>query len=335
MKVTIVYSEPSKRMRLSEYASTDEDTAQIAKMVQRGLCARNYQVEILAIDEDQIDKIARLKTDCVFNLIEWCGRDIELSQQAFLYLKKLNVPVTGANEKLYVLTGDKLRAKQELKKLNILTPIWQDFRTGKEKIDPNLLYPLIVKPSLEHCSMGITGSSVANSKEELREIVKHQISVFEQPVIAEEFIRGREMLVYLLENRGEVTVLPIEEVIFAKNDGFGFQTYETKWVENSHDYQSSDVIMAKLSSMERMAIEKCCIKAFCDLGLWGYARCDIRLRDGIPYILEVNANPSVYDTTEELEDIENEVITGIKFPDYLKAIVESAEYHYLLGKNQR
>jgi len=67
------------------------------------------------------------------------------------------------------------------------------------------------------------------------------------------------------------------------------------------------------------------------MGFCGYARFDVRLRDKIPYLLETNVNPSVYDSDEELKDINDEVIFGIKFGDYLWKIVESALWHYAQG----
>jgi hypothetical protein len=48
------------------------------------------------------------------------------------------------------------------------------------------------------------------------------------------------------------------------------------------------------------------------------------LRGGVPYILEANANPSVYDSPEETVDMSEEFLSGITYPQYLKKIVEAA-----------
>jgi len=322
--VAIIYSLPSKRMRATEYAAADEDTEVIAKMVAKGLEARGYTTAIHAISENGIEEIATIKADCIFNLIEWCGQDIELAKRAFAELRKLDIPVTGADERLFVLTGDKVAMKAELNRFGVSTPKGITFTTGEEVIPDNLSYPMIVKPSLEHCSMGLSYDSIAHNAQELKEIAKKQIDKFEQSALAEEFIVGRELLVYLVEEQGKVVVLPIEELVFDGKKEIQFQTYETKWVEDSSDYNSTDVRIAKLSNEEQKSVERECIAAFTKMGFRGYARFDIRLRNGIPYILETNANPSVYDATEELTDIEGEVIWGINFPDYLKSIVETS-----------
>lgn len=313
------------------YGETDEDSATIAQKVVEGLEARGMIATIYPISEDTIEQIADIKADCIFNLIEWCGRDIYLSSKVFGYLRKLNIPVTGADEKMFVLTGDKIRVKQELKKIGAPTPRAQVFATGDEEILEALNYPVIVKPSLEHCSTGLSYDSIANNTQELRAIVKRQIETFNQSALAEEFIVGRELLVTLLEVGSIVKVLPITEILFESKNSLVFQTYESKWVEDHPDFNSTFYDDAVLTKRDQNIIESTCIKVFKELGLRGYARFDLRLRDGVPYILEANANPSVYDAGYELESINDEVITGIQFPDYLKAIVDSAFYYFKEG----
>ena len=82
--------------------------------------------------------------------------------------------------------------------------------------------------------------------------------------------------------------------------------------------------LAALSRLERKQIEAVCKMAFTKLGFRGYARFDVRLQKGIPYILETNANPNIYDSDEEQ-------IPGIEFPDFVDAIVHSAIFHHKNG----
>lgn len=332
MHVAVIYSLPSKRMLATSYGVTDEDSAIIANKVVLGLQANGMQVTLHGINEDRIEAIAEISADCIFNLIEWCGLDIALSQRAFGYMRALKIPVTGSSEELFVLTGDKIALKQTLQRANIATPNALSFTTGDEPIAKRLNYPVIVKPSLEHCSTGLSYDSIAASEAEMRRIAQRQIATFHQSALAEEFIVGREFLVYLIEEQNKVRVLPIEEVIFTGDHDMPFQTYEAKWDASSPEYNTTDVVVAKITSNEQSAIESESIKAFKKLGLRGYARFDVRLKDGVPYMLETNANPSVYDTDDETLGVNDEVIWGITFPDYLLKIVESALYHYERGE---
>lgn len=330
--VAVVYSLPSSRMRQTKYSEADEDSAIIAEKVKQGLEFSGYRVILYPIAEDEIEKIAEIKTECIFNLIEWCGEDIHLSEKAFAFLRNLQIPVTGSSEEIFVLTGDKVRMKDELEKHKVSTPFGLCFETGEEEIPGKLPYPMIVKPSLEHCSIGITHDSIAKNDSELRSIVRQQIDTFHQPALAEEFIEGREFLVYMYEEKEEVKVLPVEEVIFAENNPQSFQTYEAKWETDNPEYKSTEVRLAKLTQNEQNIIDKVCKDAFKKMQLRGYSRFDVRFKNGVPYILETNANPSVYDAESENLEINSEVIWGIKFPDYLQKIVQSAIYHFENGE---
>lgn len=318
-------------MRSTAYGETDEDSAVIAEKVVEGLQFLGHKARILEINEDHIDEIASISADVIFNLIEWCGLDIHLSEIAFGYLRRLKIPVTGSDEKMFVLTGDKIRLKEELLKYEIPTPQAMVFVTGEEVVPPGLPYPMIVKPSLEHCSTGLGDDSIAHNSDELREIAKRQLATFKQPALAEEFIVGRELLIYLIEEKDQVRVLPIEELIFPAGKELAFQTYATKWVESSAEYKGTDVQIAKLSEAEHKIVQETATQAFKKLGLRGYARFDARLRDNTCYLLETNANPSVYDTDDESIPLDGEVIWGIKFCDYLQKIVDSAVWHFENG----
>lgn len=334
MNIAVVYSLPSSRLLSTSYSATDEDSAVIADKVVIALKALGMETTVYAIGEDNIDEILQIKTDCIFNLIEWSGQDIHLSQRAFNCFRQLGVPVTGSSEEVFVLTGDKSRVKQTLVQENISTPRGKFFVSGEEDVPADLQYPLLVKPSLEHCSMGLGYDSIAHNPDELLPIVLRQMHDFDQSVIAEEFIVGRELLVYLIEENDQVRVLPIEEIIFSGDNPLVFQTYESKWGAAEGDELkdvAADAVIAKLSEEERNIIESECIKAYKHLGLRGYGRIDLRFRQGVPYILEVNANSSVYDGEDDLQDPSDEVIFGIKFIDYIKAIVDSALYHHHKG----
>ncbi len=332
MRIAVVYSLPSRRLLGTPYGETDADSANIARMVARGLEFKGHKIALIPVAEDNLDKIGEIEADCVFNLIEWCGEDIELAGKAFHYLRTLNIPVTGDTEAMFRLSGDKIRMKEVLQKLGIPTPQGVTFVTGEEIIPGSLPYPMIVKPSLEHCSVGLGDDAIAHDCAELENIARRQIATFHQPALAEAFIIGREMLIYLLEENGLVRMFQPEELIFKTRDPMAFQTYAAKWEENSPEYSASEVVPAVLTEEEGRVVRQTCTRAFTQLGMRGYARFDTRMKNGVLYILEVNANPSVFDGDETMTDVNQEVIWGIKFPDYLEAIVQAATWHYERGE---
>ena len=324
LRVTIVYSTPSRRLLATPYGATDEDTAYVAKKVKEALRKKHIRASLLALNEDTIDAIDDIRTDCIFNLIEWTGLDIHLSQKAFMHLGALHIPVTGATKDNYMETANKVTMKKALQKAGTPTPRWQVFTTGREIPDTNLAYPVIAKPAFEHCSIGLNYDAIAYNTKQVHTVVRRQIQAFHQPALAEEFISGRELLVYLLEKEAGIQILPIEEVLFTNGRKLAFQTYESKWDQTHEDFRTSHVVVAELAKKERRTIERVCIDAFRKLGFRGYARFDIRLQGGVPYVLETNCNPNVYDSDEDQ-------IPGIPFPDFVETIVRSAFYHYSHG----
>lgn len=331
MKITVLYSLPTDYISASSFAAADSDTGVIAAAVGEGLRYLGYEVELFPVSSNKLAAISRVSSDCVFNLIEWCGREIALSRQAFRHLRALNIPVTGSSEKLFVLTGDKIALKKALLAHRLPVPPGIAFSTGDEPIPDNLPYPVIVKPSTEHCSIGLSDDSLVHNPHGLRSVIKSQIRQFAQPALVEEFIAGRELEVYLLERNGKLEILPIEELFFDADNAFAFQTFKSKWDETSPDYQSIEMDLAELSASDRHAVETVSRQTFTKLGFYGYARLDIRLRDHIPYILEANANPSVYDDPDGKVDPTKEIIWGITFADYLQAIVTAAFTHFRRG----
>lgn len=322
--VAIVYSMPSKRSLKTKYSETDEDSAFVAGKVRDALLQKNYTVTMHPIGEDTIQDISTIRADCIFNLVEWSGLDTNLKVKAMAQYRALNIPVTGATEKNFDMTENKILMKQALQRLRLTTPMHQVFKQHNEKVTTHFMYPLIVKPALEHCSMGMGYDCIVYDEAHLRTILKKQIHTFKQPAIAEEFIKGRELIVYLIEEKSRVRILPIQEIEFSNKQPLPFQTYESKWDKNHNDYKTTKVILAALTKKETKAIHELCLKTFKNMGFRGYARFDMRLRDGVPYILEPNANPCVYDS-------EDDPIPGISFPDFIQTIVRSAQYHFKKG----
>ncbi len=319
--VSILYSAATKRAKSTPYSGTDDDTAYVAGKVNEALRMQQVNSSLLRIDEKTIDKIKQIQADCVFNLVEWTGKDIQLSKAVFARLRELNIPVTGATEKNFMQTTDKIVAKKLFFRHGIPTPKAQPFVTGKEPLWRNLPFPLIVKPAEEHGSIGLTRSAIATDAASLKKIVASQLRQHRQPVLAEEFIDGRELLVYLLEKQNSLVMLPVEEILFLSDSTLTFQTYDSKWNPKHADFNNTRVTLAKLSVTEKKEIERVSRLVFHKLGFRGYARIDIRLKNGVPYVLEANANPNIYDSDEDQ-------IPGIGFPDFCWEVVASALREY-------
>ena len=109
-----------------------------------------------------------LKPDICFNICEGhCGDGREAHVPAILEM--LRIPYTGQQVLTLALTLDKPMTKRVLAFHGLPTPAFQVFERADEPLDPDLTFPLFVKPSREGTGMGVSGESIVNDEAELRE----------------------------------------------------------------------------------------------------------------------------------------------------------------------
>ncbi|TSC86346.1 MAG: D-alanine-D-alanine ligase [Microgenomates group bacterium Gr01-1014_16] len=327
MKITVLYNLPEKN-------SKDElDTQKSAFGVAEGL-KKNYEVGVLGITFNEIENIKNLKTDFVFNLVEWAGKNSMKGVRVIEELEKARLPYSGSNARGYELSCNKEIMKREMEKNNISTPGWQIFEKIQDSGGANasrarfkiqeFSYPVILKPVSEHCGIGIGQDSVCNNNQETRNKVQAMIKKYNQPVLAEEFIDGRELQVTILDKDGKPWVLPPAEVVFAKKEGWKpILSYEGKWDEKSDEYKLSRMELAKLDRNQELGIRNIARKCYLKLGGRDYPRIDIRLRGDEVFVLEINNNPGIDYDIESGIGVSARAV-DLSWEGLLKHIVENA-----------
>lgn len=325
MNIAIIYSVPTRRRREGKFAATDEDTEESAREVASALQEKGIEVNLVPIEENTLGKISDVRGDLIVNLIEWDGHDLALTDRAMEHLEKTGIPFTGSGRKALILANDKRTMKQKLEDYHLPTAPWQVFTLGNEKLKEHFKFPAIVKLALEHCSVGLSGDAIVKSEHELFTQVKKQVISFDEPVIAEEYIPGREFQVTLLERKSGLEMLPPAEIIFF--EGIvgvpTFLTYESRWDERHPDYDASTVRPAQLTERELTSLERLSKKTFKAFEFKHYCRLDIRLRAGAWYILEANANPGLGDD-EDYGMTVSYKSAGLTFADFMWEVVQAA-----------
>lgn len=323
MHIAVVYSMPTRRALASPYSDTEQDTVESAGEVARALESKGATVTLLPIDEDHIDRIQGIHADLIFNIIDWTGLDLPLSDRALAAIEHLSIPFTGATRANYQLTSDKSAMKSALVRHDLPTANFQIFERGDETVRKDFRYPVIVKPALEHCSIGLTHDAIVYDEESLRIRVTERIRTFEEPMIAEEFITGREFQVTAVEMVHGLRVLPPAEIVFDTQGENSLLTYDSRWDDETADYKSSHVSLPTLDPILRAAIENVTTRTCKEIGFRDYTRLDLRTRDKEIYILEANSNPGLSDDMEYGMTLSYKAI-GWSFSDLIWKIVESA-----------
>lgn len=323
MNITVLYSEPTRRALSGPYADTEIDTVESAGEIVRALKKKGAKVTLIGVSEDHIGRISSVKADLIFNLIEWTGLDLPLADRAFAALEATGTPVTGATRANYLLTSDKITMKTALDDRQLPTARFQIFARGDEPVRSDFRYPVIVKPALEHCSIGLTHDAIVHSPKELTRRVGERIKTFSQSMIVEEFIQGREFQVTVLSTESGVLVLPPAEIVFDGQNGEHLLTFDSRWDAETADYKSSHVALASLDETLETRIAAVSKDTFRALAMRDYARLDIRTRGADIFILEANSNPGLSDDDEYGMTVSYRAV-GWDFADFVWEIVMSA-----------
>lgn len=321
--IAVVYSLPTRRALASPYADTEQDTVDSAEEVYGALKEKGANPRLVPIAEDTINTISQIRADCIVNLIDWTGLDLPLSDVAFTAIEHTGIPFTGATRENYLTTSDKILMKKALDAHGLPTARWQMFEIGTEQTRSDFVYPVIVKLAFEHCSIGLTHDAVVANARELAQRVAQRLKTFGEPVVAEEFIVGREFQVTALETPDGIKILPPAEIIFDTPGPESLLTYESRWDETTKDYASSRVALPRLTASFSAVIDSVARRTFTELGFRDYARLDIRTRANTIFILESNSNPGLSDSDEYGMTVSYKA-GGMTFADFVWTIVGSA-----------
>ncbi len=251
-----------------------------------------FKVIPIEADEKAYLKLYKLKNeiDLVFNIAEGLhGKDRELQIPAMLEM--LKIPYTGSSPLTHAFSLNKEKAKEVFIANGIPTPLFQVFKTYQDNLNSNLHYPLIIKPIAEGSSMGITNKSVVYDEASLRKQVKKIIDIFNESVIIEPFLEGREFSVSMLGNPPKILPIIESDHSILPKKFQAIDSLEVKWYfEDKHlDYL---VCPAKIDKSLQKKLEKISFQVWNSLDVLDWCRIDIRCdRKGNPFVLELNSPP--------------------------------------------
>src|SRR5215216_5747050 len=173
--------------------------------VMNALGALGHTSEHLAIYDD-VDllrqKLETFAPDVLFNLIEQFRNKSEFDQNIVSFLEMQGLPFTGCGSTGLTLCKHKAISKKILGYHRIHVPAFVTIARGKRTSRPkHLKFPILIKPLKEEASHGISQASFVESDEQFSERVQFIHAKFDNDVIAEEYIEGREFYVSILGNR--------------------------------------------------------------------------------------------------------------------------------------
>ena len=137
---------------------------------------------------------------------------------------------------------------------------------------------------------------------------------YDKKVIIEQYIKGKEVAVSVLEENGEPRALPIVEIVPKKE----FFDFESMYTMGKTDY----FVPARLSSEQTKEIQALAIKVHETLRCRDVSRVDMIIDENSqPYVLELNTSPGMTETS--LLPMAAEV-AGMEFADLVEKLVQMA-----------
>ncbi len=217
-------------------------------------------------------------------------------------LDMAGVVYTGSGHLASAMAMDKDVTKRLLRDAGVPTPDWLMAPVETATVEARLGYPLVVKPSKQGSTVGLT---VVKSREQLAPAIEEAYR-YDDEVMLERFVPGRELTVPILDD----AALPVGEII-PEHEIFD---YECKYQPG----MSQEIFPADLPDAVAANVQQLALGAHRALKLGGYSRVDFRLDEaGSAWCLELNTLPGL--TAQSLVP-RSARAAGIAFPDFCDRI---------------
>jgi D-alanine-D-alanine ligase len=284
-------------------AANEFDTPHGVRCLMDALRADGHDPVFIQADERAYSRFLECDFDIVFNLAEGVtvGRQLMRGESRESHipcmLELLGIPYTGSGPLCLALCLDKVRTKEICLLYGIPTPRYQVFTRPDDWLHDGLRFPLIAKLSCEGSAIGLSYGNVADTPAQLYERVAYLLETYQQPVLVEEYIEGREFTVGVLGN-DEPLVLPVVEIKFNPGiprnislQGYFSEDIKARFdpAELTAEYNHGRQVPAQIGDDLRRRLTELSVRAFRALDCRDWCRMEYRMdREGHLYILELN-----------------------------------------------
>ncbi|WP_296901066.1 hypothetical protein [Thiohalocapsa sp.] len=277
MKVAVIYNRESQKViNLFGQPNREKYGIKAINRIVNALKKAGHQAIALEGDKDLIDNLEEFmpralkgeRPGMAFNLSYGIQGQARYTHVPGI-LEMVGVPYVGSGPLAHSLALDKVVAKMLFAQRGVPTPEFAVLDAPGFEL-PELAFPLIVKPKNEAVSFGIR---IVNNEAELRDAAGVIFEQFDQPVLAERYIAGREVNVGLLGNGANLEAFPPAELIFGEG---GPQIYT---MEDKKHTSGREVRVQCPADIEPVLAEKAkttALQAFHVLGCYDCARVDMR-----------------------------------------------------------
>jgi D-alanine-D-alanine ligase len=275
--------------------------------VLKALADKGYDAVAIDIGRDAAEQVRKANIEIAFNALHGkFGEDGAIQG----LLEIMGIPCTGSGILASAMGMNKIVSKTLFKSYGLQVGPFLVVSRGDQNAlrtaEKEIGYPLVVKPSSEGSSVGV---SLVHAAGELEPAAKLAFQ-YDPEILIERYVKGMEVQVGILGERalGAIEIVPKDV----------FYSYKAKYEKGGSDHffparVPQDVYQRTLDAG---------LLAHRALGCRGYSRVDFIIgHDGVSYILEVNTLPGMTATSLLPEIAQG---AGITFPSLVEEIVRLA-----------
>ena len=232
------------------------------------------------------DCVVRERIDVVFPVLH--GENGEDGAMQGL-LQLAGIPYVGPHVSSSAVSMDKTLTKLVMDNVGIPQAAWQLVRNSElnahmdaiiAKLEQKFAYPMFVKPAGTGSSVGVSKAADRNALE----AALRAAGSYDEKILVEEFIHGREVEVAVMGNNS-----PVASVCGEIDSGAEFYDYEAKYITDT----STAYIPARIPEEVEEQVRELAVKAYSALGCQGLSRVDffVTFEDNRVVFNEINTLP--------------------------------------------
>jgi D-alanine-D-alanine ligase len=319
MKVGITYDLRNDYLiqGFSEEETAEFDRPETIEAIEQALQELGYETDRIGNIKHLANRLVSGDSwDIVFNIAEGLyglGREAQVPALLDAY----SIPYTFSDALVLTLTLHKGFTKHVVRDLGILTPDFMIVESESDIGKIDLPFPLFIKPVAEGTGKGITAASKVVSSIDLDFRCRHLLTQFNQPILVETFLPGREFTVGLVGTGPKAVAVGVIEVTLkdgAERDAYSYLNKET--YEQTVAYHLVEGQMAEEA-------KKLALNAWRGLGCRDAGRIDLRAdANGFPNFMEVNPLAGMHPIRSDLPILCT--LNGIAYLELINMIMQSA-----------
>jgi D-alanine-D-alanine ligase len=277
--------------------------------VHAALCGLGVNAHLFDTGQSTLAELAAQQFDCLFIALHGrYGEDGSLQGA----LELLGIPYTGSGPMASSLAMDKVMTKRVWLEAGLPTPGYRALTDASEVTAAAVALglPLMMKAPHEGSTLGIVKATEASELTQAYQVAAQ----YDEVVLAEQFVAGRELTVAVLGRGKDARALPVIEIVAPQ----GNYDYQHKYFSDDTQY----LCPAPLEQTLANHIAEISVKAYRALGCEGWGRADLMLdKNNQPWLLEMNTSPGM--TGHSLVPMAAKAI-GMSYPELCIQILKDA-----------